>query len=33
LLHPPKEPSASAIYLYGRHLDENGEWEPFIIGW
>ena len=33
LLHLPKEPPASAIYLYGRHLDENGEWEPFITGW
>ena len=33
LLHVPKEPPASAIYLYGRHLDENGEWEPYITGW
>jgi len=33
LLHTPMEPPASAIYLYGRHLDDNGEWEPFIIGW
>ena len=33
LLHTPIEPPASAIYLYGRHLDDNGEWEPFIIGW
>jgi 5-methylcytosine-specific restriction endonuclease McrA len=33
LLHVPKEPPASAMYLYGRHLDENGEWEPYIIGW
>jgi 5-methylcytosine-specific restriction endonuclease McrA len=33
LLHIPKEPPASAMYLYGRHLDENGEWEPYIIGW
>lgn len=33
LLRAPKEPSASAIYLYGRHLDEYGEWEPYIIGW
>jgi 5-methylcytosine-specific restriction endonuclease McrA len=29
----PKEPPASAVYLYGRHLSENGEWEPFISGW
>lgn len=33
LLHVPKEPSASAVYLYGRHLDEYGEWEPYITGW
>lgn len=33
LLQVPKEPSASAVYLYGRHLDENGEWEPYISGW
>ncbi|MGD8404543.1 MAG: HNH endonuclease [Anaerolineales bacterium] len=29
----PKEPSASAVYLFGHHLDENGEWEPYISGW
>jgi len=28
-----KEPSASAAYLYGRHLNDNGEWEPYINGW
>ena len=33
LLHVPKEPPASAVYLYGRHLDEFGEWESFISGW
>ena len=33
LLHVPKEPPASATYLYGRHLDEYGEWEPYISGW
>jgi 5-methylcytosine-specific restriction endonuclease McrA len=33
LLHLPKEPPASAVYLYGRHLGEYGEWEPFITGW
>jgi 5-methylcytosine-specific restriction endonuclease McrA len=33
LLHIPQEPPASAIYLYGRHLNENGEWEPYITGW
>lgn len=33
LLHVPKEPTASAVYLYGRHLEINGEWEPYIAGW
>jgi 5-methylcytosine-specific restriction endonuclease McrA len=33
LLHAPKEPPANALYLYGSHLRENGEWEQFIIGW
>ena len=33
LLHIPNEPPASADYLYGRHLGENGEWEPYITGW
>jgi 5-methylcytosine-specific restriction endonuclease McrA len=33
LLHIPKEPPASAVYLYGHYLNENGEWEQFITGW
>jgi 5-methylcytosine-specific restriction endonuclease McrA len=33
LLHPPKEPPASAVYLFGRHIVEYGEWEPYIMGW
>lgn len=33
LLHMPKEPPASAVYLYGRHLEEYGDWEPYISGW
>jgi 5-methylcytosine-specific restriction endonuclease McrA len=33
LLHIPKEPPASAVYLYGRHLVENNEWKPYITGW
>ena len=33
LLHIPKEPPSSAFYMYGRHLNENGEWEQFITGW
>lgn len=33
LLHVPREPSASAGYLFGRHLNENDEWAEFIRGW
>ena len=33
LLHLPKEPPASAMYLFSRHLVENEEWLPFIQGW
>ncbi|NOY98478.1 MAG: HNH endonuclease [Chloroflexi bacterium] len=33
LLRQPKEPPASAAYIFGRHLNENDEWEPYINGW
>lgn len=33
LLHIPKEPPANAAYIFGRHLTENTEWEPYINGW
>jgi len=33
LLHLPKEPSASTMYIFGRHLSENQEWTPFLAGW
>ena len=33
LAHIPKEPPANAAYIFGRHLMDNLEWEPFIIGW
>lgn len=33
LLHPPKEPPASAYYIFGRHLSDNHEWEPWIKDW
>jgi 5-methylcytosine-specific restriction endonuclease McrA len=33
LLHVPKEPPASARYIFGHHLKENTEWDPFIQGW
>ena len=33
LLHPPSVPSASASYLFARHLHENQDWLPFVTGW
>jgi 5-methylcytosine-specific restriction endonuclease McrA len=33
LLHVPKEPPTSAFYIFGRYLEENTEWEPFVHGW
>jgi 5-methylcytosine-specific restriction endonuclease McrA len=33
LMHHPVEPPASALYLFGRYLDNNREWIPFIEGW
>jgi 5-methylcytosine-specific restriction endonuclease McrA len=33
LLHVPKEPPASARYIFGHHLKENTEWDAFIQGW
>jgi 5-methylcytosine-specific restriction endonuclease McrA len=33
LLQIPKEPSASAMYLFSRHLVDNLDWLPFIQGW
>ena len=33
LAHIPKEPPANAAYIFGRHLSDNGEWEPYISGW
>jgi len=33
LLAIPREPPASAKYIFGRHLLENQAWEPFIDGW
>lgn len=33
LLRPPAEPPASASYLFGRHLQENLDWLPFVDGW
>ena len=33
LLRRPSEPPASAGYLFGRHLNNNLEWMPFVEGW
>jgi len=33
LLRLPIEPPASAMYLFGRHLNDNQDWLPFIEGW
>jgi 5-methylcytosine-specific restriction endonuclease McrA len=32
-LRSPKEPPNSAMYIFGRHLHQNSEWEPFLHGW
>lgn len=29
----PKEPPATALYIFGRLLNEYAEWEPFLNGW
>ncbi len=33
LLRKPREPYASADYLFGRYLSNNEEWRKFIVGW
>ena len=33
LLRKPREPYASADYLFGHYLSENEEWRKFIVGW
>jgi 5-methylcytosine-specific restriction endonuclease McrA len=33
LLRAPKEPPASYLYLFSRHLKANQDWLPFIQGW
>lgn len=32
-LQHPREPPASAIYIFERHLSQNSEWETYIKGW
>lgn len=29
----PKHPPNSAIYLFGKHLYQNEDWEDFLLGW
>lgn len=33
LRRKPREPRASALYLYGAHLPANLEWRQFLEGW
>ncbi|MCP4428781.1 MAG: HNH endonuclease [Chloroflexi bacterium] len=33
LRRPPVEPSATAVYRFGRHLQQHKEWHQFIEGW
>ena len=33
LLHRPSEPPTNASYIFGRHLENNQEWEEFLNGW
>lgn len=33
LIQFPVEPPTSAIYIFGRHIEENAEWEKYIQGW
>lgn len=33
LLRKPREPKATARYLFGGYLEENQEWDSFIEGW
>ncbi len=33
LLHPPKEPPASAKYLFEEYVRQHEEWRPYIEGW
>ena len=33
LLRVPAEPPVSAVYIFGRHLNENQDWLPFVQGW
>lgn len=30
---PPRQPSNSALYLFGKHTEHHQEWEEFLQGW
>ncbi len=32
-LSTPQVPPSTAAYLFGRHLNQNQEWQEFLIGW
>ena len=29
----PKHPPETAAYLFGKHLQQNQEWDKFLVGW
>ena len=33
LLHHPKEPPVNSMYIFGKHLAENEQWNDYIRGW
>lgn len=33
LMRTPFEPTASALYIFGRHSQSIPDWEPFLVGW
>ncbi|NIM95702.1 MAG: HNH endonuclease [Anaerolineales bacterium] len=33
LINLPYEPRATALYLYGSHLQENDSWQQYLDGW
>jgi 5-methylcytosine-specific restriction endonuclease McrA len=33
LLKQPKAPSATALYIFGRYLQQYEEWIPYVTGW
>lgn len=33
LRHKPVEPAPTAAYIFGRHIQDNEDWQEFIDGW